>query len=225
MAKLIWDAVGQHFYETGCRKGVLYPIASNGTSYDTGVAWNGLTSVSVSPSGGDSNPIYADNMKYLDLYGAIDWGATINTYVFPDEFAECAGYMQAGTGLTISGQDRKTFGFSFQSIVGNDTMRNKYGYKIHMIFNAIATPAELTYNTVNDSPEAEEMSFEITTTPVEVGTVGNTTYDPVAYMFVESRKAGNVLPTIEEKLYGGDTSSATPQLPTPATIIGMFANG
>ena len=224
MSKLVWDAVGDHFYETGCRKGVLYPIASNGIAYDTGVVWNGLTSVSVSPSGGDSNPIYADNMKYLDLYGAIDWGATINTYVFPDEFAECAGYEQAGTGLTISGQDRKPFGFSFQSIVGNDTMRNKYGYKIHLIFNAMATPSEHAYNTVNDSPEAEEMSFEITTTPVDVSIEGKS-YDPVAYMFVESRKAGDKLPPLEEALYGGDTSAKTAHLPTPTEVIGMFAAG
>lgn len=222
MPKIVWDKIGEHYYETGARHGVLYHVAETGSGYDTGIAWNGLTSVNITPDGGDPNPVYADDLKYLDLYGAVSINGTINTYVFPEEFAECAGFAQAAPGLSLASQPRKRFGFVFQSRIGNDTKMNKFAYKDHMVFNAMATPPEFTYNTINDSPEAEEMSFEFNTTSVEVG--GD--YDPMAYMYTESHKAdATKLATLETKLFGGASADDLAVLPSPAQVIAIFAEG
>lgn len=218
MAKLVWDKIGEHFYETGVDHGVLYPIASDGVSYTTGVAWDGLTAVTVSPSGADANAFYADNIKYLNLYSPEEFGATIEAYYYPDEFDECNGRAQVAAGVTIGQQPRKAFGFSFRSLIGNDTKANNYSYKIHLIYNAIASPSEQNYNTVNDSPEPADMSWELTTTPVAVG--GN--YSPIAHIEIDASKcdAGKII-ELENTLYG--TENGSPTLPTPAEVISMFA--
>lgn len=220
MSALVWDDAGKHIYETGVDHGVLYPMAANGESYSTGVAWNGLISVTESPSGGDANAIYADNIKYLSLYSAEEFGATIEAYTCPDEWAECDGQAQVAAGVTISGQKRKTFGFSFRSRIGNDAMKDNYGYKLHLIYNATASPSERNYQTVNDSPEATTFSWEITTTPVEIS--ANSNYAPTSHIVIDSTKVDSTkLATLEATLYGGDNTSAT--LPTPATVISTLS--
>lgn len=218
MPRLEWDRIGEHFYETGVDRGVLYPIAADGVSYTTGVAWNGLTAVTVSPSGADANPFYADNIKYLNLYSPEEFGATIEAYYYPDEFDECNGRAQAAAGVTLGQQNRKAFGFCFRSLIGNDTKANNYSYKIHLIYNAVASPSEQNYNTVNDSPEPADMSWELTTTPVAVG--GN--YMPVAHIEIDASKvdAGKLI-TFEDLIYG--TENTAPTLPTPAQVIAHFA--
>lgn len=218
MSALVWDAAGKHFYETGTDHGVLYPMMATGDTYAKGVAWNGLTGVTESPSGGEASPIYADNIKYLNLYSAEEFGATIEAYQAPDEFAECDGTAQIAAGVTISGQKRKAFGFSFRSIIGNDVQNNDYGYKLHLIYNAMASPSERSYTTVNDSPEAMTLSWTVTTTPVEVG--GN--YRPTSHIVIDSKKVDAAkLAALEAKLYG--SASEEPTLPTPAEVIAMFA--
>lgn len=218
MAALVWDSVGDHLYETGVDHGVLYPMSSDGTTYTTGVAWNGLTGVTESPSGGEANAIYADNIKYLNLYSAEEFGATIEAYTAPDEFAECDGTAQIAAGVNIGGQKRKAFGFSFRSIIGNDTQNNEYGYKLHLIYNAMANPSERAYATVNDSPEAMTLSWEVTTTPVAIG--GN--YRPTSHIVIDSKKADAAkLTALEDKLYG--SANETPTLPTPAWVLSNFA--
>ena len=218
MSKLVWDAIGKHFYETGTEHGVLYPMAADGETYAAGVAWNGLTGVTESPSGGEPNAIFADNIKYLNLYSAEEFGATIEAYTVPDEFAECDGTAQIAAGVTISGQKRKAFGFSFRTLIGNDVKSNDYGYKLHLIYNAMATPSERGYTTVNDSPEAMTLSWTVTTTPVAVG--GN--YRPTSHIVIDSQKVdATKLAQLEETLYG--SASSQPTLPTPAQVIAMFA--
>lgn len=214
MARLTWDDAGKHIYETGVDRGVLYPMAANGETYAAGVAWNGLISVTESPSGGEANPIYADNIKYLNLYSAEEFGATIEAYTAPDEWAECDGQKQAVAGVTLSGQKRKTFGLCFRSRIGNDTQKDSYGYKLHLIYNATASPSERQYQTVNDSPEAITFSWEITTTPVEI----NDNFAPTSHIVIDSTKADSTkLTALEALLYGGDNTDAS--LPTPATVI------
>lgn len=218
MSALVWDAIGKHFYETGTDHGVLYPMAADGETYAAGVAWNGLTGVTESPSGGEANAIWADNIKYLNLYSAEEFGATIEAYTAPDEFAECDGTAQIAAGVTISGQKRKAFGFSFRTLIGNDVKSNDYGYKLHLIYNAMATPSERGYTTVNDSPEAMTLSWTVTTTPVAVG--GN--YKPTSHIVIDSQKVdATKLAQLEETLYG--SASSQPTLPTPAQVIAMFA--
>lgn len=218
MAALVWDATGKHFYETGTDHGVLYPMAASGEEYAAGVAWNGLTGVTESPSGGEPTAIWADNIKYLNLYSAEEFGATIEAYTAPDEFAECDGTAQIAAGVTISGQKRKSFGFSFRSLIGNDVKSNDYGYKLHLIYNAMASPSEKGYTTVNDSPEAMTLSWTVTTTPVAVG--GN--YKPTSHIVIDSNKVDAAkLAQLEEMLYGSATGS--PTLPSPAQVIAMFA--
>lgn len=220
MARLEWDAQNTHFYETGVDHGVLYPMSADGATYGVGVAWNGLTAVTESPSGADPNPIYADNIKYLNLYSVEEFGATIEAYTYPDEWAECDGSAQVSPGVTIGQQKRKAFGFSFRSLVGNDTLASDYGYKIHLIYNAMASPSDRNYTTTNDNPEAIDFSWEVSTTPVEVG--GN--YKPTSHIIVESNKVdATKLATLEGTLYGGE--NAQPTLPTPAQVIAMFAQG
>ena len=167
MAKLTWDEAGKHLYETGVDHVVLYRPNESGV-YTGGVAWNGVTAINESPSGADSNPIYADNIKYLDLRSAEEFGATIECYTYPQEFSECNGEAIVGAGIVIGQQTRQTFGLSYRTIIGNDLKGNDYGYKLHLVYGATASPSEKSYNTVNDSPEAGSFSFEMTTTPVAI---------------------------------------------------------
>jgi hypothetical protein len=219
MAKLLWDAVGQRFYETGVDRGVLYP--SNNGAYPSGVAWNGLTTVTESPSGAESNPQYADNIKYLNLLSAEEFGATIEAFTYPVEFAACDGTIVVNGGVSVGQQSRKSFGLSYRTRVGNDVDGTDRGYKIHLVYGATASPSEKAYATINDSPEAITFSWELTTSPVAVGTIASVTYKPTAILTIDSTKvtAAN-LATLEDALYG--TAGTDPRLPLPAEVIGMF---
>ena len=216
MAKLVWDATGEKTYETGLDHGVLYPITSQGT-YTPGVAWNGLSSVSESPSGAEANAIYADNIKYLNLYSAEEFGATIEAYTYPDEWAECDGSANLADGVVLGQQDRKTFGLCYRTVLGNDVDGDAHGYKLHLIYGAKASPSERQYQTINDSPEAITFSWEISTTPINV-----TGHKPVSCITIDSTKAdATKLAALEDVLYG--TNSEDPKLPLPdeiATIMG-----
>lgn len=216
MAKLTWDDTGKKIYETGVDRGVLYPITM-GTTYDTGVPWNGLTAVNESPSGAESNPQYADNIKYLDLTSAEEFGFTIEAFTYPVEFEECDGSAQLAEGVTIGQQTRKMFGFSYRTLVGNDTQGTDYGYKIHLVYGCKASPSEKSRSTVNDSPEAITFSWEITTTPVNVNG-----HKPTSHLVVDTTVAeGTKVTALETKLYGDD-SSGTPTLPMPDEVYTMF---
>lgn len=216
MAKLTWDDTGKKIYETGVDRGVLYPITT-GTTYGTGVPWNGLTAVNESPSGAESNPQYADNIKYLDLTSAEEFGFTLEAFTYPVEFEECDGSAQLADGVIIGQQTRKMFGFSYRTLVGNDTQGTDYGYKIHLVYGCKASPSEKSRSTVNDSPEAITFSWEITTTPVNVNG-----HKPTSHLIVDTTvaDAGKVT-QLETKLYGDD-SSGTPTLPTPDEVYTMF---
>lgn len=210
MAKLIWDKSGERFYETGVKQGVLYPQVSG--AYPQGVAWNGLTAVTESPSGAEATPMYADDIKYLNLLSVEEFGATIEAYTYPDEFAECDGSASLATGVTIGQQTRKAFGLCYRTTLGNDVAGNEYGYKIHIIYNALAAPSEKGYATVNDSPEAITFSWELTTTPVNVEGA-----KPTASVVIDSTKANKTcLAKLEEILYG--SAETEPRLPLPDEI-------
>lgn len=211
MAALTWDETGKRFYETGVRKGVLY-VQDNSGTYPTGVAWNGLTAVTESPSGADSNPLYADDIKYLDLRSAEEFGATVEAYTYPDEFAECDGTAELTDGVTIGQQARKSFGLCYRTVLGNDINNDAYGYKLHLIYGATAAPSEKGYQTVNDSPEAITFSWELTTTPVNV-----TGMKPTALITIDSTKANATkLAALEAILYGGENTTA--RLPLPDEV-------
>lgn len=213
--KLKWDQTGERMYETGVSNGVLYPQKSDG-SYDYGVAWNGLSSVTESPSGAEPTAIYADNIKYLTLVSAEEFGATVEAYTYPDEFAECDGSAEVADGVMVSQQDRKAFGMAYKTIIGNDTEKNAHGYKLHMIYGATAAPSEKGYSTVNDSPEAMTLSWELSTTPVEV-----TNHKPTASITIDSTKANpDKLKALEDILFGSDESEA--RLPLPDEIISLM---
>lgn len=215
MSKLVWDQTGERLYETGVKKGVLYPLGEAGT-YPTGVAWNGLTAVTESPSGAEATPLYADDIKYLNLMSAEEFGATIEAYMYPDEFAECDGSASLAEGVTIGQQKRKTFGLSYVTTVGNDVDNNDYGYKIHLIYGAVASPSEKSYATINDSPEAITFSWEITTTPVEVEG-----FKPTASVTIDSKKVdAEKLAELETILYGSEEEE--PRLPLPDELIELF---
>ena len=216
MAKLVWDAIGEHKYETGVDHVALYkPNAQK--KYVGGVAWNGVSSISESPSGADSNPIYADNIKYLDLRSAEEFGATIECYTYPPEFAECNGEAIVTAGVVIGQQSRKTFGLAYRSIVGNDLQGNDYAYKLHLIYGATASPSEKQYSTVNDSPEAGTFSFELTTTPIAVQGYKNTASLTVdTSLFTDKTK----ITALENKLFGTDQDE--PELPTPAEVFDLL---
>lgn len=208
---LVWDATGERLYETGVKKGVLYVQSTSGT-YPKGVAWNGLTAVTESPSGAEANAIYADDMKYLNLYSAEEFGATIEAYTYPDEFAECDGSAELVTGVVIGQQKRKAFGLCYRTVLGNDIQNDEYGYKLHIIYGAMASPSEKAYNTVNDSPEAITFSWEVTTTPVSVADM-----KPTASLVIDSTKADKAkLAALETILYGSET--VDPRLPLPDEI-------
>lgn len=213
--KLKWDQTGERIYETGVSNGVLYVQKANG-SYDNGVAWNGLSTVTESPSGAESNAIYADNIKYLALTSAEEFGATVEAYTYPDEFAECDGSAEVADGVMIGQQDRKAFGMAYKTIVGNDTEKNAHGYKLHMIYGATAAPSEKGYSTVNDSPEPITLSWELSTTPVEV-----TGYKPTATLVIDSTKANSEkLKALEDILFGSDETEA--RLPMPNEVISLM---
>ncbi len=215
MSKIVWDKTGERFYETGVKKGVLYPQGPGGT-YPKGVAWNGLTAVTESPSGAEATPLYADDIKYLNLISAEEFGATIEAYTYPDEFAQCDGSAEIATGVMIGQQSRKPFGLSYVTTLGNDVDGNDYGYKLHIIYGALAAPSEKGYATINDSPEAITFSWEITTTPVNV-----TGYKPTACITIDSTKADPTkLAALEEILYG--TDGVDPRLPLPDEIITLM---
>ena len=217
--KLEWDKTGERFYETGVKNGVLY-IPTNGV-YNKGVAWNGLTAVTESPSGAEATALYADDIKYLNLLSTEEFGATIEAYTYPDEFAECDGSAELADGVSIGQQKRKTFGLCYKTTLGNDTTGNDYGYKLHIIYGCLAAPSEKAYATINDSPEAITFSWEVTTTPVNV-----TGMKPTASIVIDSTKADSAkLAALELILYGkagtgegGQTGAVDPRLPLPDEI-------
>lgn len=210
MSKLVWDATGERFYETGVKNGVLY--VQEAGAYPKGVAWNGLTAVTESPSGAEANPLYADDIKYLNLMSAEEFGATIEAYTYPEEFEQCDGSASLATGVSIGQQARKTFGMSYRTVIGNDVAGNDLGYKIHIIYGALASPSEKAYATINDSPEAITFSWEVTTTPVTVEG-----YKPTASVVIDSTKADAAkLAALEAILYGSESEEA--RLPLPNEI-------
>lgn len=215
MAKLIWDPTGEKIYETGVDKGVLYPYADG--KYDGGVAWNGLISVNESPSGAESTPLYANNKKYLNLRSSEDWAGSLSAYTYPDEFAECDGSASIAAGVTIGQQVRKQFGLSYRTLLGNDTEDTDHGYKIHIVYGCTAAPSELEHNTVNDTPEAIEMSWDLETTPVEVEG-----FKPTATVVIDSTKVDSTaLKAFEDIIYGSADASA--RLPFPDEITSLFS--
>lgn len=224
MSRIIWDAVGEHRYETGVDHGVLYQIDNTG-KYVNGVAWNGLTSVSESPSGAEAQKQYADNMNYLTLYSAEEFGATIEAFTYPDEFEQNDGSAVPVSGLSIGQQPRKSFGLSYRTKVGNDVAGDEYGYKLHLLYGCRAAPSERGYSTINDSPEAISFSWEISTTPVQISG-----YEPSAQLTIDSTKLGSgaqdKLAILETLIYGRDastgqtsTTAMVPVLPLPDVVI------
>lgn len=217
MAKLTWDDTGKRLYETGVDRGVLYTLGTSSNTYDSGVAWNGLTGVTESPSGAEATDLYADNIKYLSLRSAETFGATIEAYTYPDEFAECDGSAELVEGVVIGQQTRKTFGLCYRTVLGNDVNQNDHGYKLHLIYGCTASPSEKGYATINDSPEAITFSWEITTTPVNV-----TGFKPTACITIDSTKAdAECLAALEDVLYGSDTGGSggtAPRLPLPDEV-------
>ena len=214
MAKLVWDEVGKRVYETGVDKGVLYVQNEEG-AYGKGVAWNGLTAVNESPSGAEPTPLYADNIKYLELTSKEEYGATIEAYTYPDEFEACDGSAELGAGVVIGQQSRKVFGLCYRTVKGNDVKNNDYGYKIHLVYGCKAKPAQKNYQTINDSPEAITFSWEVSTTPVEVEG-----FKPTATVTIDSTKVtAEKLKSIEDALYG--TESVEPKLLLPDEIMAI----
>ena len=224
MSRLTWDKTGERYYETGVKQGVLYPIQTDG-KYSKGVAWNGLISVTESPSGAEATPLYADDIKYLNLISNEEFGATIEAYTYPDEFYECDGSAALADGVMIGQQKRKTFGLCYKTTVGNDVDGNDYGYKLHLIYGCLAAPSEKGYNTINDSPEAITFSWEVSTTPVSVKG-----FKPTSQITIDSTKIAEAKKTklaeLEDILYGkdGDSSASTgPRLPLPDEVATLFA--
>lgn len=220
-AKIVWDKTGEKIYETGVKNGVLYPQVNG--AYPEGAAWNGLTAVTESPSGAEATPLYADDTKYLNLYSAEEFGATIECYTYPKEFEKCDGSAEIATGVSIGQQTRQAFGMSYKTTVGNDTEGAKYGYKLHLIYGATASPSEKAYATISDSPEAITFSYEVTTTPVNVEG-----FNPTASIVIDSTKIpADKLKELEEILYGKDPTSedaddgVAPRLPLPDEIVSI----
>lgn len=215
MSKIVWDAVGEHIFETGVRNGVLYLKDAQG-DYNTGVAWNGLTSVSESPEGAEATDLYADDIKYLTLMSAENFKATIEAYTYPPEFEECDGSASIATGVVIGQQTRKPFGLCYRTSIGNDTDGNEHGYKLHIVYGCQASPSEKQYSTINDSPEAITFSWEVNTTPVNVN--GK---KPTATLIIDSTKADKAkLTALEAILYGSE--STEPRLPLPDEIATLM---
>ena len=215
MAKLVWDQSGQRFYETGVKNGVLYVQDESG-AYPAGVAWNGLTAVTESPSGAEATPLYADDIKYLELFSAEEFGATIEAYTYPEEFEACDGSAELAEGIVIGQQARKAFGLCYKTVIGNDVKGNDLGYKIHLIYGCKAAPSEKAYQTINDSPEAITFSWEVTTTPVNVEG-----FKPTSTLVIDSTKVdAEKLAAIEAKLFGSESEEAS--LPLPDEIVDMM---
>ena len=215
MSKLVWDQTGERYYETGVKNGVLY-VQGEGGTYQNGVAWNGLTAVTESPSGAEPTALYADDMKYLTLMSAEEFGATIEAYTYPVEFNQCNGEAEIATGVIVGQQDRKSFGLCYRTTVGNDVDGNAYGYKLHIIYGAKAAPSEKAYAAINDSPEAITFSWELTTTPINVEG-----FKPTANITIDSTKAdASKLTALEAILYGSESENA--RLPLPGEIITLM---
>lgn len=212
MSKLVWDADGQRKYETGTNKGVLYPRGDD-NAYKSGVAWNGLTGVTESPSGAEPTDLWADNMKYLTMRSAEDLGATVTAYTYPDEFGECDGSATVTPGMKIGQQSRRSFGLCYQTAVGNDVVGNDYAYKIHILYGCTASPSERGYTTINDSPEAIEFSWELTTTPVNVEGYKPTSIVTIDSSEFKTEEAKAKLQALEDKLYGTEDTEPTLLLP------------
>lgn len=224
MSRLTWDKTGERYYETGVKQGVLYPIQTDGR-YSKGVAWNGLISVTESPSGAEATALYADDIKYLNLLSNEEFSATIEAYTYPDEFYECDGSAALADGVMIGQQKRKTFGLCYRTTIGNDVDGNDYGYKLHLIYGCLAAPSEKGYNAINDSPEAITFSWEVSTTPVSVNG-----FKPTSQITIDSTKIAEgkktKLTELEDILYGkdGDGGSTTgPRLPLPDEVAALFA--
>ena len=210
MPRLTWDDLGKRFYETGVKQGVLYPQV--GGAYPKGVAWNGLTAVTESPSGAEPTPLYADDIKYLELTSNEEFGCTIEAYTYPDEFKACNGEATLAEGFTIGQQTRVPFGFCYKTVLGNDEKKNDYGYKLHLVYGATASVSEKAFQTINDSPEAITFSWEVTTTPVAVKG-----FKPTAILTIDSTTiAADKLTALEDILYGKDEAEA--RLPLPDEI-------
>lgn len=215
MSKIVWDAIGEHTFETGVRNGVLYLKDVDG-AYNTGVAWNGLTSVSESPEGAEATDLYADDIKYLTLMSAENFKATIEAYTYPVEFEECDGSASIAKGVVIGQQPRKPFGLCYRTAIGNDTDGNEHGYKLHIVYGCQASPSEKQYSTINDSPEAITFSWEVNTTPVNVN--GK---KPTATLIIDSTKTDKAkLTALEAILYGSE--STEPRLPLPDEIATLM---
>lgn len=225
MFNLVWDESGTKLYETGTDRGVLFPLNPETKAYDKGVAWNGLTAVTESPSGADESALYADNIKYVSLRAAEEFGGTIEAYTYPDEFAACDGSAELATGVYAGQQKRGVFGFCYRTILGNDQDLNDHGYKLHLVYGATASPSEKAYQTVNDSPEAVSFSWEFTTIPVAVGG-----FKPTACITIDSSKADKTkLAALEAILYGqaattgaNPTAAVEPRLPLPAEVMTLM---
>lgn len=217
MAKMVWDQIGERLYETGVEQAAIFPIGTDG-KYTTGAPWNGLTAITESPSGAEPTPLYANNKKYIELMSTEEFGGTIEAYTYPDEFAECNGEktVEGITGFTVGQQTRKMFGLVYKSLIGNDTEGIKHGYKLNIVYNARVSPSEKANNTVNDSPEATTMSWEFSTTPVEIEG-----YDASAHLVFDSTLMDETkLKSLEAKLYGSE--SEEPQLLMPDEIIDLL---
>ena len=218
MPKLTWDNTGERIFETGVKQGVLYPIQSDG-KYTKGVAWNGLTAVTESPSGAEATALYADDIKYLNLLSNEEFGATIEAYTYPDEFAECDGSAELATGVMIGQQKRKTFGLCYRTTIGNDVEGNDYGYKLHLVYGCLAAPSEKGYSTINDNPDAITFSWEVSTTPVNVEG-----FKPTSQITIDSTKADPTkLAALEAVLYGAETAEA--KLPLPDEVATLMSAG
>lgn len=215
---LVWDETGKRFYETGVKNCALYVQDSSG-AYPKGVAWNGITAITESPSGAEATPIYADDMKYLNLFSTEEFGATVEAYTYPDEFAECDGSASIATGVYIGQQPRKAFGMSYVTTLGNDVESNAYGYKIHLIYGALAAPSEKAYTTINDSPEAITFSWDFSTTPVSVDG-----FKPTASIVIDSTKVDPLKLAALEKILYGDTEVEA-RLPLPNEVATTLSDG
>lgn len=218
MARIIWDAVSEKLYETGVDNGVVYPVDGEGL-YSKGYGWNGLTNVSESPSGAEPSPLYADNVKYLNLMSAEEFGASLEAYMYPKEFEECDGSKEIAPGIVIGQQNRKTFGLSYRTKIGNDVDGVDHGYKLHLVYGCLAAPSEKGYGTINDSPEALTFSWTLSTTPVPVEDS-----KPTATVTIDSTRVdATALKALEDILYGTETNE--PRLPLPAELVTMFTTG
>ena len=216
MSRLVWDEIGKRLYETGVKQGVLYKQESTG-AYTNGVAWNGITAVTESPSGAEATPLYADDIKYLNLLSTEEFGATIEAYTYPDEFAECDGSAELATGVSIGQQKRTPFGLAYKTTLGNDVDGNDHGYKLHIVYGCLAAPTEKAYATINDNPEAITFSWQVSTTPVSVDG-----HKPTATIVIDSTKANeDNLKALEDILYG--TTDKEPRLPLPNEIATLMA--